>query len=242
MLYRPILGGRDTKSRMPEGVASCMRGDGWAGSRYAVRAYDDPPPPDPPFLLTDEITKPESDTMHTENPETNGSENPETDSPAPRKPLDQLSASEYLALSSSERAFYRRASSGRSSGRSRRVSPRASFIDAAASYKTDKERRELALAATPKGRTSVYTGLSRASAGHLHDMGHTVASDVKNLPSVVVFEGGARVKKTIVSDKASLVYGAIELLERLEDAKAEGLPRNHPERRAIVSALRNLGK
>ena len=165
-------------------------------------------------------------------------ETPETDKPAPRKPLDQLTASEYLALSKEGKAFYRRVGSGRS----KKVSPRASFIASAASYKTDKERKELALAATPKGWTSVYTGLSKASAGHLHDMGHTVASEVKNLPSVVVFEGGAKVKKTMASDKASLVYGALELLERLEDAKAEGLPRNHPERRAIVSALRNLGK
>lgn len=171
--------------------------------------------------------------MFAETPETR-----QADKSAPRKPLDQLTAAEYLALSKEDKAFYRRVGSGPS----KKVSPRASFVASAASYKTDKERKELALAATPKGWTSVYTGLSKASAGHLHDMGHTVAADVKDLPSVVVFEGGARVKKTMVSDKATLVYGALELLERLEDAKAGGLPRNHPERRAIVSALRNLGK
>lgn len=171
--------------------------------------------------------------MSTDKPET-----PETVKPAPRKPLDQLTAAEYLALSKEDKAYYRKASSGRS----KKVSPRNSFIASASSYKTDKERKELALAATPKGWTSVYTGLSKASAGHLYDMGHTVAADVRNLPSVVVFEGGARIKKTMVSDKATLVYGALELLERLEDAKESGLPRNHPERRAIVSALRNLGR
>lgn len=167
------------------------------------------------------------------NPETNGSENPETVTP--------LSLDEYLALDAKGKRAYLASRKGSGFGRSK-VTPRTSFVASAASYKTDKERKELALAATPKGWTSVYTGLSRANAGHLHDMGHTVASDVKNLPSVVVFEGGAKIKKTMVSDKASLVYGALELLERLEDAKAEGLPRNHPERRAIVSALRNLGK
>jgi len=173
--------------------------------------------------------------MHTDNVETTTAA-----APAPRKPLDQLTASEYLSLSKEDKAFYRK--EGKAGSGPKNVSARTSFIAAAATFKTDKERKELALAATPKGWVAVYSGLSKASAGHLHDMGVREADKVKDLPSVVVFEGGAKTKKTIVSDKAVLVSGALELLEALEDAKENGLPRNHPERRAIVKTLRSIGK
>ena len=169
-----------------------------------------------------------------ENPEINGSENPETaNAPAP------LSLDAYLALSAKERRAYLRERKASGSGPSK-VSPRASFVAAAAVWRTDKERREHAIASSPAGRVVVYSGLSKASAGHLFDLGHRTADDVRDLPALVVFDGGAKKKKMVASEKASLVLGAIELLQRLEDAKEAGLPRNHPDRVAVVRALRNV--
>lgn len=170
--------------------------------------------------------------MHTETPETNN--------PAPRKPLDQLTAAEYLALSKEDKAFYRRVGSGQS----KKVSPLSSFVASVATFRTAKERKEAILAHVATEENPALVRVFREptvkSVKDAFALGARRADEVADIDTSVSF--GGKGGKVIVSDNAYTVAVARRLVEALEDAKEQGLPRNHPERRAIVARLRSIGQ
>ena len=172
--------------------------------------------------------------MHLDNVETDKPETAETLTPA----QIALAMSIYASASKEEKAKMRKAGSGPS----KKVSPLASFVASVATFKTAKERKETIVAhvstETEPSRVRVWREPTVKSAKDAFALGHRVASVVKDLDTTVSF--GGKGGKILVSDNAHTVQCARLLVEALEDAKENGLPRNHPERRAIVAALRNV--
>ena len=117
----------------------------------------------------------------------------------------------------------------------RKPAPRADFVRAYSAFATTKARREHVLSIAPTDRVQVYSGPTKASVGAAYDLGARRGEEIEGIATTVSYAKGGKV---IVSDAAHAVGTALALLDAL--ASKKDLPRNHPERRAIVKAIRAL--